>query len=75
MHHAAHQRAEVAEPARPFAIPLASDGLSFIVRQAQRADASVELVDGSAAVSRLFDMARDRQMLPFVAPGPAEKAA
>ena len=47
-----------------------SIGLCFMVRQTSRADARVELVDGNDPVSRLFDTAGVRELLPFVTPRP-----
>jgi anti-sigma B factor antagonist len=43
-------------------------GLRFVADQARREDATVELIDGRPAVSRLFDLARVRAELPFRSP-------
>jgi anti-anti-sigma factor len=45
-----------------------SVGLTFMIRQASREDARVAIVDGNEAVSRLFDTAGVRDLLPFVQP-------
>ena len=45
-----------------------STGLSFIVEQARRDDATVEVIDGTPAVARLFDLTGLRGELPFVQP-------
>jgi anti-anti-sigma factor len=42
-----------------------STGLRLVVRQAAREDATVTLIDGPAAVSRLFDLTGLRASLPF----------
>jgi anti-sigma B factor antagonist len=43
-----------------------STGLRAIVRQANRTDATVELIDGNPPVARLFDLTGVRQLLSFV---------
>jgi anti-anti-sigma factor len=43
-----------------------STGLSLVVRQAQRPDATVVIVDGPAPVARLFDLTGMRAELPFL---------
>jgi anti-anti-sigma factor len=43
-------------------------GLRLVVAQARRHDATVELIDGPPAVTRLFDLARVRAELPFRSP-------
>jgi anti-anti-sigma factor len=48
-----------------------SIGLSFAIRQSARRDVRVQLVDGTGAVSQLFDTAGVRELLPFIEPRPA----
>jgi anti-anti-sigma factor len=45
-----------------------STGLCLIMRQTSRTDATVQLIDGTAAVGRLFDLTGVRPRLPFVPP-------
>jgi anti-sigma B factor antagonist len=45
-----------------------STGLCAIVRQANRTDATVALIDGAPAVARLFDLTAVRQLLTFIEP-------
>ena len=45
-----------------------STGLRAIVRQANRRDATVRLIDGAPRVARLFDLTGVRQLLAFVQP-------
>jgi anti-sigma B factor antagonist len=45
-----------------------STGLSLLLQQTRRPDATVQLVDGTAPVARLFDLTGIRDALPFVAP-------
>jgi anti-anti-sigma factor len=45
-----------------------STGLCLITRQTGRTDAAVQLIDGTAAVSRLFDLTGLRPRLPFISP-------
>jgi anti-sigma B factor antagonist len=48
---------------------LDSAGLWLLMRQAARADATVTMVEGGGAVSRLLDVTRMRAHLPFEAAG------
>lgn len=43
-----------------------STGLRLLLEQTRRADATVQLVDGSAPISRLFELTGLRDALPFV---------
>ena len=45
-----------------------STGLRLMVRLARRPDAEVRLIDGAAALGRLFDLTGLRDALPFVQP-------
>lgn len=45
-----------------------STGVCLIIRQAGRPDAAVRLIDGTPAVSRLFDLTSVRAELSFLAP-------
>jgi anti-anti-sigma factor len=45
-----------------------STGLCLITRQTGRTDTAVQLIDGTAAVSRLFDLTGLRPRLPFISP-------
>jgi anti-sigma B factor antagonist len=42
-----------------------STGLRLLIRETARKDARVTLIDGPKAVSRLFDLAGVRDLLPF----------
>jgi anti-sigma B factor antagonist len=44
---------------------LDSSGLHLLVDQARRTDAQITLIDGPEVVSRLFDLAGVREILPF----------
>jgi anti-sigma B factor antagonist len=46
---------------------LDSSGLCLLLRQTARTDAHITVIDGSAAVSRLFDLTGVRHALPFEA--------
>jgi anti-sigma B factor antagonist len=43
-----------------------STGLRLLLQQSQRADATVEMIDGAEPVSRLFDLTRTRSLFRFV---------
>ena len=45
---------------------LDSTGLCLIVRECQRPDLTIALIDGPQPVSRLFDLTGLREMLPFL---------
>jgi anti-sigma B factor antagonist len=45
-----------------------STGLRLVIRQVRRPDATVRLIDGNPAVSRLFDLTATRAELDFLAP-------
>jgi anti-anti-sigma factor len=48
-------------------------GLCLITRQTGRTDATVQLIDGTATVGRLFDLTGLRPGLPFISPhGPRD---
>ena len=51
-----------------------STGLCAIVRQANRTDATVQIIDGAARVARVFDLTGVRRLLEFVQPEGSETA-
>jgi anti-sigma B factor antagonist len=43
-----------------------SSGLRLLLQQSQRGDATIELIDGVAPISKLFDLTGTRELLRFV---------